>query len=511
MKPKATHWLLAGVLLSAAAFVAGYTGLVERLRGLTKRLAEPATVAASSIAILPFTVEGASDSTRYLSEGLPQELIASLSRLEGLKMIGRTSSFQVPGQGVDARVVGPKLGVVWLLEGNLSQTGNQLRVSVQLVNPADGSRPWSQTFDHPLEGLIATEADIASAVARQIGIAGVGDNARLLQTPPHWLPSNGAAAPYLALLQGDFHAARDTESDLRQAITLYDEATRLDPAYAMAYARLSLAQSNLSAEWLTGSEVATANSRATTAAQTALRLAPELSEAHEALANVEFVTAYERPEPGVELRRAVELAPADAEPKVRLGEWLAARGDIQQGLTLLREALVTDPLYMQAYLRIGMALSGLGRYDEAEAVARKALDLTPAAPRFHLLLADLALARGNVPEAAKEAQLESEPFWREYALAQVAQLQSDTTAADKAVSSYISRHSLADASQIAALYALRKDPDRMFEWLNRAVTERDSGVFWWMLGQPFLVAYRDDPRFGALCVRLGIDPSALHR
>lgn len=509
MKPKASSWILLGVMLSAVAFVAGYSGVVERLRALARSAAPSPPSGETSIAILPFEFEGQDGGNRFLSESLPQELIDSLSRLEQVKVIGRTSSFQFGNAGAESRSTASRLGVTWLLLGHVKSGEDQLQLSVQLVHGADGSQAWSQTYDHPLQGLVATQGEIADAVARQIGVDSIGNNARLLQSPARSLPSNGEVGAYLALLQGDYHAARDTEPELRQSIAQYDDAIRLDPGYAMAYARLSLALSTLSADWLSGGEVATANNRATAAAQTALRLAPDLSEAHEALANVEFVTAYERPEPGAELRRAVELAPADPEPKVRLGEWLAARGQVQEGIALLREALVTDPLNMQAYLRIGMAQSGLGHFGEAEAVARKALELAPRASRFHLLLTDLALAQGKVGEAAAQARLEPDAFWQEFALAQVAQIQGDSRAADAALSAYIARHSVSDASQIAALYALRKDPDHMFEWLDRAVTERDSGVFWWMLGQPFLVAYRDDPRFGALCVRLGIDPSAL--
>ncbi len=509
MNRKPSFWMAAGAILCVAVFLAGYSGLLGRLREMAHKPVARAPATEASIAILPFKVGGANDDSRYLSEGVPQELIVSLSRLEKLKVIGRTSSFQFEDQTIDARAAGAKLGVSWLLEGSAHLSGNQLQVSVELVNAADGLQVWSQSFDHSLQGLITTESDIANAVARQLGVDSIGSNARILQTPTRSLPSNEEVGAYLALLQGDFHSARGSESELRQAITAYDDAIRLDPDYAMAYARLSLALSTLSADWLTGAAVATANARATGAAQTALRLAPDLSEGHEALANVEFVTAFDRSEAGGELRRAVELAPSDSEPKVRLGEWLAARGQIEEGLALLKSALVVDPLYMEAYLRTAMALSGLGRNDEAEAVTRKALALQPTAERMHLLLAELALMRGKPDGAQDEARQEPDPFWREYALALVAQQQGGA-AADTALAQFISHHSLDDASQIAVLYAVRKEPDRMFEWLNRAITERDSGVFWWLLGDPFLMAYKDDPRFGPLCVRLGIDLSAVH-
>lgn len=508
MKSKVLPALGVVVLLGLVIVVGLRPDLRDRLVAQVRPSHAPATAAEVSLAILPFLVSAPAHHP-YLAEGLPQELIVSLSRLDGVRVIGRTSSFQFQGSPVDARAVGQRLGVEWLVLGTLREDGNQLDLTIQLVDAHDGATHWSQDYRRPFAGLIDTENEMALALAQRLAVERIGGNARILQTPTRSLPSNRDAEAFQALLQGDFQAARDTEQDLREAIAAYEEAIRLDPSYAMAYARLSLAESNLAADWLTGAEVATLNARATTAAQTALRLAPDLSVAHEALANVEFLTAFERPEAGVELRRAVALAPADAEPKLRLGEWLAARGQIDEGLALLREVLVSDPLYLQAYLRIGMALSGLGRYDDAEAIARKALKLAPGATRLHLLLADIELARGKVAAAGDEAALESDPFWREYALAQVAQRRGEPGAADAALSSYIARHSLSDASQIAVLYALRGDPGHMFEWLDRAVTERDSGVFWWMLGQPFLLAYRDDPRFGALCTRLGIDLSGL--
>jgi TolB-like protein/Tfp pilus assembly protein PilF len=500
---RALNYILGALLLLSL----GYS-IVERTLLKTDVSAAPAIASSEkSIAVLPFTNTSDDSGNEYFSDGLSEELISSLSRLSHLKVIGRTSSFHFKNQSDDSKTIGEKLGVVYLLEGSVRKSADRVRIAVALVNAADGSNLWSDSYDRELKDVFAVQSEIASAVASQLKVMLLGDNAQAIQAPAADAPTNHNIEAYTALLQGNFYFNREGEADVRTAIGYYSDAIRLDPRYALAYARLSNAQTTLTAGWLQDAEVVAGYQQALLAAHKALDLAPDMSEAHLALARVLGFTDFEHPQAEAEFRQAAALAPAAAEPKLWLGAMLAARGYREQGAALLREALALDPLLIEGYLRYGLTLVSLGHYDEAEAVTRKALALQPSAARLHRLLTEIALARGQPDEALTEAQREPEGFWREYATALALAANPDTAAAKAALQQLINQYSSSGASQIANVYAARRDPDRMFEWLARSLVTRDAGVFWLLLNSPFVMVYKDDPRFVALCKQLGIDPA----
>ena len=158
---------------------------------------------------------------------------------------------------------------------------------------------------------------------------------------------------------------------------------------------------------------------------------------------------------------------------------------------------------MTRYFNLARILIGGGRYDEAEAALRKAVELQPAAARLHAHLTTLDVLRGNATAALQDAQLEPKGFWRDYALALARQMQSDRPAADAALQKLINENAVSGPFQIATVYGLRKEPDKMFEWLERAYTEHDPGLTQ-LLVTPFILNYRDDPRFAAFCQKLKV-------
>jgi len=176
----------------------------------------------------------------------------------------------------------------------------------------------------------------------------------------------------------------------------------------------------------------------------------------------------------------------------------------------MRQTLPLDPLGVTRYLNLARILIAGGRYDEAEAALRNAIELQPAAARLHAYLAILDVLRGNATAALQDAQLEPTGFWQDYALALAQQVQSDHAAADAALQTLIDEGAVSAPFQIAAVYALRKEPDQMFDWLERAHTEHDPGLTQLLL-TPFILNYRDDPRFAAFCqkLRLQVPPAAV--
>jgi TolB-like protein/Tfp pilus assembly protein PilF len=456
------------------------------------------SVSLKSIAVLPFVNTSGDAANEYFSDGLSEELIAVLVKIPGLKIIGRSSSFLFKGKSEDSRAIGQKLGVAHLLEGSVRKQGERVRIVAELISAADGRALWTDTYDRELKDVFAVQSEIATAVTDQLKIKLLGAPAR-----SDAAPSNNDLAAYNALQQGKFFVGLGTEEGLHKATQFYDEAIRLDPRYALAYANLSLAWRSLGATWLSGTEVAAAYDKARKAAQTALSLAPNLAEAHEALGWIWLTSDLDFMAAESEFRKAEQLAPEDARPKSALSYLLAAQGQLPAAEEMTRKAMALDPLSIPHFLNLVRVLIAQNRYDEAEATAHKALELQPAAARLHTYLVTIDLLRNKPDAALHNAQQEALGFWKDYARALATQARGDQAAAEAALQKLIHEDAVAGPFQIAAVYGLRKDPDQMFEWLERAYAQHDSGLTQ-LLVTPFLLSYKEDPRFTAFCQKLKI-------
>jgi serine/threonine-protein kinase len=448
--------------------------------------------------VLPLVNTSGDPANEYFSDGLSEELIAVLAKIPGLKIIGRSSSFLFKGKADDSRTIGDKLGVANLLEGSVRKQGDRVRIVAELINAADGRTLWSETYDRELKDVFAVQSEIAVAVTDQLKVKLLG-----APTKSDAAPSNDNLAAYNALQQGTFYFALSTEEGTRKATEFFGEAVRLDPRYALAYANLSFAWRQLAATWLGGAEANEAYAKARNAAQTALSLAPNLAAAHGARGFVLLTPDLDFAAAEAEFRRAEKLAPADAGPKNNLGFVFAVQGRLKEAEDMMRQTLALDPLGVTRYLNLARILIGGGRYDEAEAALRKAIELQPAAARLHAYLTMLDVLRGNAAAALQDAQLEPKGFWQDYALALAQQAQSDHATADAALQKLINEDAVSAPFQIAAVYGLRKEPDKMFEWLERAYTEHDPGLTQ-LLVTPFILNYKDDPRFAAFCQKLNV-------
>jgi TolB-like protein/tetratricopeptide (TPR) repeat protein len=454
---------------------------------------------AKSIAVLPLVNTSGDPGNDYFSDGLSEELIAVLAKIPGLKIIGRSSSFLFKGKSDDSRTIGEKLGVTNLLEGSVRKQGDRVRIVAELINATDGRTLWSETYDRELKDVFAVQSEIATAVTEQLKIKLLGAPAK-----SDAAPSNNNLAAYNALQQGTFYFRLGTEEGTRKATEFYGEAIRLDSRYALAYAQLSAAWRQLAATWLGGGAEANEGfAKARNAAQTALSLAPDLAAAHEALGFVLVTPDLDFAAAEAEFRKAEKLAPADAGPKFALSFVFAVQGRLAEAENIMRQTLALDPLGVTRYLNLARILIAGGRYDEAEAALRKAIELQPAAARLHAYLTTLDILRGNAAAALQDAQLEPKGFWQYYALALAQQAQSDHATADAALQTLIDNDAVSGPFQIATVYGLRKEPDKMFDWLERAYTEHDPGLTQ-LLGTPFILNYRNDPRFAALCQKLKV-------
>ena len=489
-------WLAVSI---AVAAVAAY-GLIERPWIARPSPSAVLAPAARSIAVLPFVNMSGDQSQEYFSDGVSEDLIVILSQFPGLKVIGHSSSFQFRDSKQDSRNIGAKLGVAHLLEGSVRRSGDMVRVIAQLINTADGSAQWSERYDRPYKELFALQDEITRAVAMALRTKLMPGEHAVAQSDK---PPSGSLEAYNALLQGRFYFSRITEADMRKAIEYYTQATELDPNYALAWSWVSRAWSNMSADFLEGAPAQSAYAKARTAADRALTLSPDLAFAHLARADVLQFADFDWRAAEAEYRQALALAPNDAPAQFGLGQLLATLGDANQAIELTRQALATEPLRANVYNWLGNYYLGINRLDEAERAIRRAIELQPAAQSFHVQLAIIEIKRGHAQLALAAAQQEPPGTWNDVALALAQQIGPDRSAADAALRTLIDKNGGLAPYQIAQVYALRDDAKQTFAWLDRAWSLRDSGIQYLLL-DPFILRYRDDPRLAAFCRKVGL-------
>jgi tetratricopeptide (TPR) repeat protein len=304
-------------------------------------------------------------------------------------------------------------------------------------------------------------------------------------------------------LQGAFYNARANETDHQQAVAHYTTAIQIDPRYARAWAGLSAEWTSYAQQNLEGDAAQQAYAQARSAADKAVQLQPDLAAAYAARATLRRNGDFDWAGAEADSRRAVELAPSDGGAKFSLGVSLATFGKPQEAIALTRQAIETNPVRPSWHTWLAAYFASLGRLDEAEAAVRKALALQSDGTGYYELLTIIEVQRGDAAAALAAAQKEPDESWRRMALALARQIGNDRTAADAALQELIDKDAKLAAYPIAQAYALRRDADKTFEWLDRTWANRDPGITS-LLTDPFILRYRDDPRFAVFCEKAGL-------
>lgn len=490
-----TDLIIIGVLAIAVVLL-----LTDRLldRAVPEQAQSGPVVAAAadnSIAVLPFDNQSSDKDQQYFSDGLSEGFIIALSRIDGLRVINRKSSFEFRDSKDDAQAIARKLGVSHLLEGSVRRVGDTVRVSASLTKAADGSTLWADSYDRPYKDLFALQDQITSQVAAALKtrLQPVAANSQQGDRPP-----SGNLDAYNAYLQGL------SAGNMEDAVAAFDHATGIDPAYALAYSRKArLLIDNVSGGALSGAHAEAAYAQADAAIKQAMRLAPDQASTRIASGYLLMLRDFDWRGSEAELKRAVELAPDDGEALYMLGVVRASQGDVKQAVELTQRALKQDPLNVSWNPWLVSYLMSLGRLDEAEQAIGKAIKQKPDGIYNHHLLTISKVLRKDAAGAQKAAEAEPAEEWRDFSLALAAQIGSDRAAADALLQECVHRYANGWAFQIAQLYAVRGEPDRMFEWLQRAWKARDPGMQT-LLYDALLLRYRNDPRYAALAKEVGL-------
>ncbi len=451
-----------------------------------------AVVPDKSIAVLPFVDMSEKHDQEYFSDGLSEELIDHLSHIADLKVIARTSSFAFKGKNEDMRTIATKLGVAHLLEGSVRKAGTQLRITVQLIRAGDGAHLWSETYDRKLTDVFKVQEEIAATVASAL-------KATLQERSEDASDKGVSVEAHNLYLQGRYFAARATLDDMNAAVGFYQKALNLDSGYAVAWAALSTAYA-----WnaqFSDAPVGATTEKARAAARTALRLAPQLTEAHRTLALIQSSYDYDWVGARSEVDRAVALEPHNPDNLLKAGGIAWAFGEADKSIQLYQDALKIDPLRADGYMALGATLFGSGRLDESMAALRACARITPGQVKIHFLMGQVALAQGHPDEARTLNAAEMAPWYRLTGLAIIEDAQDNRAASDAALTELIHGASEPAAAQIAEVYSHRHDIDSALSWLERGFARRDPGLRWLKV-DPLYKPLRGDPRFDALLRKL---------
>src|SRR5437762_1822782 len=399
-------WIAALAVIAILAAGAAYYFTAHRSKGVA--------IPEKSIAVLPMVNSTGDPANEYFSDGMSEEFISSLSRLQELKVVGRTSSFQFKGKTDDSKTIGEKLGVFYLLEGSVRKSADRVRIAVALIKSGDGANVWSETYDRELKDIFAVQSEIAGAVAKQLKVALLGSNGQAVPLTTAATPSNQNVEAYNALLQGNFYYYRRTAEDTRKAIGYYEEAIRLDSRYALAFAKLSINVLNLATNYagLATKEREEAIAKAHASAQSALELDPNLADAHSAQGGILELVDFNFAAAEAEFRRALELAPQNAAVTSNLAILMSELGRLDEAVAFGQQAIALEPLRAASHQNLAISLTALGRYDEAEAALRKATELQPQSATSYYRLAVIQILRGKPGAAVELAKQETDPFWR---------------------------------------------------------------------------------------------------
>ena len=460
--------------------------------------ASPAAGYRASIAVMPLAKYSSDSQSAFLSEGITEEIIAQLAGIRGLKVISRTSVVALAQKGLTVPQIAETLGVRHVLEGSVQRAGDRIRITLQLIDAGTDGHLWAESYDRSLKDVIALRREIAGKVAGALAMAVPG-----IEAAPAGEGVETSAA-YEAYLRGSYWLGRTSPEGLDQAITAFEEATRLDSAYAPAYAGLSSALR----QWVTlgyrgGREPYATFTRASAMADRALTLDSGLAAGHIARALVRILGWAPDDAVRADLERALALMPNSGQAHMAYGLGLARAGRYPEALAQGETAVQLDPLSATMHGSLALTALGARRYDVAIRESRRALSLERAFVAGNAIEAVALLGQGR-PEACLSLDLGGFPEIRAICLEAAGRAAEAARVVDS-VSGVYRAGGYAKVFQIGlvgAYYARQDDAARAAEWLERAYAVAPTGLEFRALDSGLFDRVLDDPEFNAAVARI---------
>jgi serine/threonine-protein kinase len=446
-----------------------------------------------SIAVLPFVNMSGDPNQEYFSDGLTEELLNSLSRINELQVAARTSSFSFQGAHPDMTTVAHKLNVASVLEGSVRRSGHTVRITAQLDNAVTGFHIWSQTYDRDLGDVLQLQTEIATAVAEALKITLLGDVAERIE-----LGGTRSPAAFDAYLRASkaFRSSHDVSS-LQTAITEYTEAIRLDPNYALAFAGRSLALCSYAWEFATGTAIRKFFDKAQADAREALKLAPELAEGHLALASYFNRGSLDFTHANQAYERAMALAPGNAEVLADSGRFAVTMGRFDAGLAAGRRAVALDPLGPRSRYLLGEALHLARRDQEAVAAFGEVISLEPDYKGAYGLRGLAYYGLGDFQSARSSCETKPDYWASQWCLAVTNDKLGQHADAEAMLKKLQAAYGDAGPVEYASIYAQWGNTAKALEWLTTAMRLRSPDLVYVKI-DPLLDPLRKEPRFQAI-------------
>jgi len=480
--------LIAVLILCATAVGAGYYFFSQRLAFKAPD---------KSIAVLPFENLSHDPDNAYFAEGMQDEILARLSKIADLKVISRTSTQKYKSAPDNLREIARQLGVANILEGSVQKSGDAVRVNVQLINALNEAHLWGDIYDRKLTDIFAVESDIAKTIADTLQAKLTGAERQLIAAQP-----TSDTTAYELYLKGRLLWSKRGGENLRQAIAFYEQAIARDPNYALAYA--AMAEAYVLLPFYAGTAQGEVFPKAKAAALKALQLDDKLAEAHTALAFLLCMDDLDMAGSISEFQRAIALNPnyATAHHWYGFGPLLAL-GRFEDAIAEGKRAIELDPLSPIINAALGQTLSIARRYDEAIAQLRKTLEIDPTFYYAHYSLGIALQLKGDMPGAITEyakAQQLSDDLRVQVLLANIKALSGEKEAAVQMLAELeeLSRHRYVRSYWRALLYLSLGKRDEAIRWLEKGVADHEGLEIAWIKVDPLLDPLRGDPRFEAL-------------
>jgi TolB-like protein len=455
----------------------------------------------ASIAVLPFANLG-DEQNEFFSDGLTDELIDALGRVPGLRVVGRTSAFQLKGKTRDLREIGRELNVTSVLEGSVRQSGTRLRITAELDDTSNGYRLWSQSYDRDLKDAIAIQREISNAITERLGSALMNSG-----TPNHLRLALSSTASvnseaYQDYLRGRYFWNRSTLSNVNKAIESFQRSIAEDPNYALSYVGLAGCYVAIPRHLAVSTRDLAPKIRA--AANKALELDGTLGEAHLDLAEA-HASEFEWKAAEEEFRKGLELSPGSAVGHRWYSTFLGRVGRLEESLKEAQLALQLDPVSLIASFEVGQSLYGLRRYDDAIDQFNKTLAMDPNYGFARIGRGMTLLQTGKLKEGVADLQLASQLLEKDprstSALGYAYAVSGDVPAARAILNDFLKQAMTGHfrAALIADIYVGLRDKNAALDWLGKSIDEGDSPA---LKEQPAYDLLRSDPRFPKLLARM---------
>jgi eukaryotic-like serine/threonine-protein kinase len=484
--------------------------LAFHLRAVGTRPAESAPTAPSdaidSLAVLPFVNAGGNPDTEYLSDGITESLINSLSQMPNLRVVPRSKAFRYKGQEIDAKKVGRQLKVSALLTGKVSQRGETLNVQVELVDVARESQLWGERFHRPVSDIFTVEEEITKQISQKLRLKLSGtDRDRLLKRNTH----NTVA--YQLYLRGRYHWNKRTTEGLKRAVHYFQQAVESDLGYATAYA--GLADGYMVLSFYIPNPALGYAARARAAALKSLEIEPDLPEALAAFGLVQGCLEWAWAEGERSLRRAVELQPEYWLGHDHYAILLSALGRHDEAMREIRHGVELEPLSPVVIHHSAWIFFRARLFDQAIDKCREALEFDPSFAMGHYWLGLACGLKARYEEAIPALQTARRLVGTTFVTLELARVYAASGRTAEARETLAQMHaafeeSYAEPYGFGLVYAALGQADEAFHWLERAARDR-TGIFGaWVNADPRLDSLRSDPRMRDLLRCVGFEPAA---